>query len=302
MLESSPADMRLLHRIVKNAVKEPFVYFQEVCLRMRDELGTVEMSDDLGTILKRIDRRLKAVKLTDRAASLAAGLSADGIRSLRRQHKEGTQKSVRLITLTALAGPLKTTSAWLSQGLGNESLTFHGGGTLEPEPPVNTIKIRGEVAAGAWIEPESDVSSPLFTFPIPPDPRFPIEQQYGLTVRGTSINKVANEGDVLICLDLSMSRADVRDNDLVIVEQRRKGNPAREITAKRLRWHDGIAELAFESTEARYTDEKTPGYVAPTRVTLQRTKSGVYEGTSSGNAITVVARVVSAYRPMSYTR
>ena len=68
------------------------------------------------------------------------------------------------------------------------------------------------------------------------------------------------------------------------------------------RWHDGVAELTLESTEARYTDEKAPGYVAPTRVSLQRTKSGVYEGVSSGITITVVARVVSAYRLMDYMR
>ena len=271
---------------------------------MCDELGTVAMTDDLATILKRIDRRLKAVGLTDRAASLKAGLSADAIRSLRRQYKGGKQKSVTLRTLAALAGPLKTTSAFLSQGIGNESLMFHGGGgASEPEPLFHAIKIRGEVAAGVWIEPESDVSSPRFTFPVQPDLRYPIEQQYGLTVRGTSINRVATEGDVLICLDLSISRAEVQDNQLVIVEQKRKGNPAREITAKRLRWHDGVAELAFESTEARYTDEKAPGYVAPTRVTLQRsTKTGVYEGVSSGMQITVVARVVTAIRLMDYIR
>jgi SOS-response transcriptional repressor LexA len=263
----------------------------------------LSMSDDLGTILKRIDRRLKAVSMTDRAASVAAELSPDAIRSLRRQYSEGKQKTVTLRTLTALAVPLKTTSAWLSSGVGNETLTFfggHGGASEPPEPSVNIVKIRGQVAPGVWIEPGSEVTSATFTLPIPADPRFPTEQQYGLTVRGNSVNRVASDGDVLICLDLSMSRVGVNDNDLVIVEQRRRGNPAREITAKRLRWHDGTAELSFDSSEARYTDEKAPGYVAPTRVSLQRGKSGFYDGNAAGVAITVVARVVFAYRPMSH--
>jgi hypothetical protein len=85
------------------------------------------MSGDLlGTILRRIDRRQRALRassgerVSDRSVSLAAGLSADYLRSLRRQYERGTQVGVTTPAITAIAKALKTTPEWLLHGLGQE--------------------------------------------------------------------------------------------------------------------------------------------------------------------------------------
>lgn len=51
---------------------------------------------------------------------MAAGLSADYLRSLRRQYDRGTQVGVTTPAIVAIAKALKTTSEWLLHGLGPE--------------------------------------------------------------------------------------------------------------------------------------------------------------------------------------
>ena len=82
--------------------------------------------DFLGSMLSRIDQRQRALsppdedKQSDRATSLAAGMSADYIRSIRRQHQTGTQEGVTTTALVALANALRTSPAWLMFGIGPE--------------------------------------------------------------------------------------------------------------------------------------------------------------------------------------
>jgi hypothetical protein len=82
--------------------------------------------DFLGAVLRRIDRRQKALRastggrVSDRSVSLAAGLSADYLRSLRRQYDRGTQVGVTTPAITAIAKALETTPEWLLQGVGAE--------------------------------------------------------------------------------------------------------------------------------------------------------------------------------------
>jgi hypothetical protein len=96
---------------------------------MRVKFGANEglaMSSDLGVVLRRIDRRQKALRansgerVTDRSVSLVAGLSADYLRSLRRQYDRGTQVGVTTPAIAAIAKALETTSEWLLHGIGPE--------------------------------------------------------------------------------------------------------------------------------------------------------------------------------------
>lgn len=83
--------------------------------------------DFLGAVLRRIDRRQKALRsitgerVSDRSVSLAAGLSADYLRSLRRQYERGTQVGITTPALHAIAAALKTTNEWLEHGIGPEA-------------------------------------------------------------------------------------------------------------------------------------------------------------------------------------
>lgn len=69
-------------------------------------------------ILDRIEQRLKDKGISASAASLAAGLSKDAIRNIRRARSLGIDAGVNIRTVEALAPVLGTTKAWL---LGEES-------------------------------------------------------------------------------------------------------------------------------------------------------------------------------------
>jgi hypothetical protein len=86
----------------------------------------IAMSNELGAVLRRVDRRQKALRastdkrVSDRSVSLDAGLSADYLRSLRRQYDRGTQVGVTTPAIAAVAKALKTTPEWLLHGIGPE--------------------------------------------------------------------------------------------------------------------------------------------------------------------------------------
>jgi hypothetical protein len=93
----------------------------------------------LDDILKRIKKRLDVVGLSATAASKQAGLSADGIRNIKRGVAAG-RRGATITTLNALAPVLKTTVTWLMEGKGPEE-------TSEAEPLA--IPLVGHVGAGA---------------------------------------------------------------------------------------------------------------------------------------------------------
>jgi len=241
--------------------------------------------NNLAAVLSRINKRLAKVGLSDRAASLAATDSDDTIRGMRRQFRLGTQKSTTLRTLRLLAVPLCTTAEWLASGAGQEET-----GEGEPGPGVASfgISILGEVAAGAWLEIDGDqVDTPKYSIKLGADPRYPVDWQYGLLVRGNSINRVANDGTFLICVDIAKSGLSLRNGDLVIAEQIRKQAGLREVTAKRYGMSGRNVTLSPDSTERRYNDKNDPHYQGP--ITL---------GTSRKSDTEVVARalVIGVYR------
>lgn len=76
----------------------------------------------LDDVLRRIDKRLQVVGLTESAAAMKAGLSNSAIRNWRRAVKDGQGKKrgASFKTLEALAPILKTTAAWLLDEVGPE--------------------------------------------------------------------------------------------------------------------------------------------------------------------------------------
>jgi hypothetical protein len=100
--------------------------------------GTWMSGDLLRAVLRRVDRRQKALRaktrerVSDRSISLKAGLSADYLRSLRRQYDRGTQIGVTTPAIAAIAKALETTTEWLLHGLGPE----------EPGAPEDNVELR----------------------------------------------------------------------------------------------------------------------------------------------------------------
>lgn len=94
--------------------------------------------------------------------------------------------------------------------------------------------------------------------PAIPDTRFDRLEQYALRVSGDSINKLAQDGDALVCVPYFSYRGTLTDGDFVHVERNRGGLV--EVTVKRLRVTAAGHWLEGYSTEDRYNTrlELTP--------------------------------------------
>lgn len=97
---------------------------------------------NLAAILRRIERRLKLLKLSANAASKEAH-KPDAIRNMRRAVKEG-RNGVNMATLEALAPVLRTTLPWLLEEKGDEEIATED---HAKKPPV--VQLIGYVGAGA---------------------------------------------------------------------------------------------------------------------------------------------------------
>lgn len=128
-------------------------------------------------------------------------------------------------------------------------------GDLRPlDTPIGFIHITGKVAANTWM----DVDSMDFGYDdlevVPTLGGIPPEWQFALVVEGKCLNKVANHGDKLICLDLVKAHGDAQPEDLVIVERRRFAGQMVERTAKRLKKTAKGMELWPESFEPEHQE------------------------------------------------
>jgi transcriptional regulator with XRE-family HTH domain len=195
-------------------------------------------------IMSRIRSRLRTLEKTPRGASMDAGLGPDVIRDLERK----PNVMPRLDTIEALAAVLKTTPDWLAFGRRTSA-------PEDAEPTPQLLLIKGEVAAGHWLELDADFDQDEFEQrPVPLDPRYPAEAQYGLFVKGTSVNKVAQSGDILQCVDVAMTGIEPVEDELVIVERRRFQSGQKEVTAKRWRRRGKVVELYPDSTDERWQE------------------------------------------------
>jgi len=139
---------------------------------------------DLQDVLSRIESRLEALGLSaNRASDLAK--KPDAIRNLKRAVTNGERRGITTETLAALAPVLKTTAAWLLEGVGD-------GSSRAP------IRVVGRIGAGAEIMPEFEQIPPegLFeielSFPLPPE-------SVAFAVEGDSMWPRYDSGDVVIC-------------------------------------------------------------------------------------------------------
>lgn len=151
---------------------------------------------DVGSVLKRIDRRLKALDMSANAAGTAAG-SRDMIRSIRRQAENGSQKGVSTATIARLAPVLKTTEQWLLNATGPETAdddehldSAHLANSLKQEPTkVPKVRLMGYVGAGAEAhyyaladEDYDEVDAPLSA----------TDRTVALEIKGTSFGPLMN--------------------------------------------------------------------------------------------------------------
>lgn len=182
----------------------------------------------------------------------------------------------------AMAAPLGVSGQWI----------FDGKGPRHPQPAAGAqkaealiedlpfIPVLGKVAAGAFIEIMPIDPDDIKPSQFPPDPRYPVAAQFDLLVEGPSINRFAQDGDMLRCVHITKAGLEIRDGDLVIVERTRDSS-LRETTAKRLKIRpNGIYEFWPESDHPKYQE--------PFKV-----RNG---GTDQHDEISILARVIWKYR------
>lgn len=139
--------------------------------------------------------------------------------------------------------------------------------------PIASINVIGTIRAGLWQDVDAGDSGVYEV--VPAAPNAPPEWQYAFIVEGNSLNKIAQPGDILICLDAIKARYDMKDGDLVVVERSRFSGQMIERTAKRIRRAaGGVFELWPESTD--------PAFQSPI----------IIKGEEDGDEVRIVAKVL----------
>ncbi|OCJ12499.1 hypothetical protein A6U86_05610 [Rhizobium sp. AC27/96] len=131
----------------------------------------------------------------------------------------------------------------------------------------STIPVRGKVAASTWM----DVDDMDFGYEdmeeVPSVSTYPADMQFALEVDGNCLNKKAENGDILICLDVIRAQYQFKAGDLVIVERKKYDGQMVQRTAKRVRQTAKGFELWPESTDPAHQEplilyENSPGETA----------------------------------------
>lgn len=232
--------------------------------------------------------RLKQARLDAGYPTATAAIGRFGWRSSAYRAHENGQNEFDVATAKVYAEAYGTTSGWLL--LGEEVLMVGRGKSASTnfinrvtKDPIDVTKIpvRGRAVIGEWLEdfvrkkqgdeaPES---------PFPPDTNYPVESQFDLQVGGSCLNRLAQPGFYLRCIDLSLARIEVQDGDLVIVERRTKGGLS-EISARRLRKLGDRFEFRCESDDPFWLGH----------VLIKDSTSGL------GEDVSILAKVLWTYR------
>lgn len=182
----------------------------------------------MGNAAEQQGPRLRQARIARGFDTIEAACSRFGFKqSSYTQHENGT-RGLRMKTAQQYASAYKVTASWLLTGEGTG--LQHGVGKAIQ----GSIPITGFVEAGRWFPVEDDVRVPEgATVPIVAD--YPAEWQRAFVVQGSSINRVARPGEVIVCLDLGKSGSDFKEHDLVVIERSKFGGMMIERTAKRVR-------------------------------------------------------------------
>lgn len=174
----------------------------------------------------RVAQRLASLKMSMRAASIAAGMSPDTLGKF----LTGESRSLRATNMAALAKVLDVSESWLM------------GSTDDPdiEPAPFGVLFGGVVEAGAFrMQDPLDQTGEAARVPIAHDSRYPPAAQYAFKVVGDSMNRAdIVEGMHILAIDVhawERVHGQPRDGALVIVARMKAGGPERELTVKRLR-------------------------------------------------------------------
>ncbi|MCQ8240558.1 helix-turn-helix domain-containing protein [Rhizosaccharibacter radicis] len=186
-------------------------------------------------LLSRIDARLRALGLSERAACMKADVGVNTIRHIRnRGHAPKPENLARL------AAVLRVPPAYLLEAAA-ASVAEQEDDTPSLQPvQVRTVYVKGEVQAGVWreaVEWEPSDWSPIY---LPDDHRYPGVERFGLLVRGTSMDRLYPAGSVVVVVRFEDIGRSPKPGERVVVIRRSATHDHFEATVK-----------VFEIDEAR---------------------------------------------------
>lgn len=238
---------------------------------------------ELPAILARIEKRLKALDISESAAGKLAG-KPDAIRNLRRALEKDERTGVSTATLNALAPVLETTSVWLFAGAGPETTKGDG---LPSDPAGQALKspndsevtqskqsmvavvYAGLVEAGTFREVSDFTDLEPEEIYQPADPEYPNVKQLLFDVRGDSMNDLKPrpilKGDRVVALDFEglRNRVALHTGMVVIVQQSLNGGLLVERSVKQLEVYEDRYEFHPRSTLAKYKPIVIPHDMEP---------------------------------------
>ena len=146
-------------------------------------------------------------------------------------------------------------TAWLQTGEGPPPKSHKPvDGLITSTAPIGMIKVTGKVAANTWLS----VDDMDFTYDdmdyVPSIGSYPEDWQFAVVIEGNCLNKIAQHGERLVCLNIIAAHTDIEPGDLAIVERRRFGGQMIERTAKRVRQAADGYELWPESDDPQHQD------------------------------------------------
>ena len=147
------------------------------------------------------------------------------------------------------------TTAWLQTGEGDapEGRSPSSGLTLSTAP-IGMIRVSGKVAANSWLSVEDmDFGYDDIDY-VPSIGGYPPEWQFALVVEGNCLNKIAQHGERLVCLNTIAAGVELEPGDLAIVERKRFDGQMVERTAKRVRQAADGYELWPESNDPAHQE------------------------------------------------
>lgn len=115
---------------------------------------------------------------------------------------------------------------------------------------IDGLPVLGTVQAGVWREVDVADEPKYAPLPISHDSRYPASAQFALMVRGTSMNRIVQDGAYIVCVSWAQLGRNPRDRDLVVVERRRDGLV--ETTVKRITLQNKKIILLPDSDDPRW--------------------------------------------------
>lgn len=204
--------------------------------------------------------RLKKARVSAGFYKASDAINKFGRKASTYRAHESRQNQFDATTALSYARAYGVNAGWLLTGEGDMALRYAEPSSRSPSAPMRLqeretsfnafIPIKGVVASGVWVEERvlSDSGESLRPSPFPADPAYPVEAQYDFTVGGASINKIAQPGDNLRCVDLQASGQEAGDGDLVVLK-RRASNGLIELSVRRMQRLGETTEFWPESTD-----------------------------------------------------